>query len=330
MGIIIGITFIFLILCLGIAIQWFQLIKGNQKTCQSMKESEFEVLFNLGTVKNLSILPLIDFYATDVNLKTEPGVSYLIKADDTTILMDTGLNRKKEHPSPLLHNMKILGVTPDELDAIFISHLHLDHVGGMQAAKNKQFSLSQGLLPLSEIPVYAPVSISPSPWNPGPQTKITQNPEKLKEGIASIGVIPRYLFLMGHTLEHSLAINVENKGIVLIIGCGHQTIERILERARALFQEPIYAIIGGLHFPVKKGRIMLGPLNLQNIAGSDRMPWHGINAQDVHNAIKAIQQVNPQFVALSPHDSSDWSIDQFKIAFKEKYHEIIVGKRLVL
>ncbi|OQY13550.1 MAG: MBL fold metallo-hydrolase [Desulfobacteraceae bacterium 4572_19] len=280
--------------------------------------------------KKLTILPLVDFYTKDKNLKTEAGVSYLIKADDTTILMDVGFNQKKEHPSPLIHNIKNLDISIDEIDSIFISHLHLDHVGGMWEQKNKQFSLTQGVINLPEIPVYSPVQINPSHWNPGPKVEIVKKPKKLKQGIASTGSIPRCLFLMGDTLEQSLAINVENKGIVLIVGCGHQTIERIIERAQLLFNEPIYAIIGGLHFPVKSGRIMLGPVNLQNIVGTDKMPWHGINETDVQSAITAIQQINPQYVALSPHDSSDWSIDQFKTAFKEKYHEIMVGKKLEL
>jgi len=34
---------------------------------------------------------------------------------------------------------------------------------------------------------------------------------------------------------------------VLITGCGHSTIQRIVERAEMLFDEPIYGIVGGLH-----------------------------------------------------------------------------------
>lgn len=48
---------------------------------------------------------------------------------------------------------------------------------------------------------------------------------------------------MGYVLEQSLAVNVEGKGIVLIIGYGHQTIEKIIERAQELFDEPIYCTV---------------------------------------------------------------------------------------
>jgi len=318
------------IVILFLTIKLLQLNAGNKKVSQELEAANINKLPDIGSVKNLSILPLVDFYADDNRLKTEAGVSYLIKADDTTILMDVGFNKKKEHPSPLIQNANSLGVSLDNIDMIFISHLHLDHVGGMKEQKQKIFSLSQGPVKLPEVPVYSPVPISASDLNPGPKPEVITEPKVLKNGIASIGVIPRNLFLMGYTLENSLAINVENKGIVLIVGCGHQTIERIVDRAKHLFDLPIYGIIGGLHYPIKHGRIMIGPLNLQNIVGSHRPPWIGINEKDITHAVDAIKKVDPQFVSLSPHDSSDWSIDRFRNEFREKYHDLVVGKELVI
>jgi len=325
---------IYIVLFLIVAISLLFLIKliqlkaGNKKVSHEIETTNYNKINDIGSVKNLSILPLVDFYADDNQLKTEAGVSYLIKADDTTILMDVGFNKNKEHPSPLVHNINKLGASLDDVDMIFISHLHLDHVGGMKEQKQKMFSLSQGSVHLPEIPVYSPVSISPSHWNPGPNTEVLTEPKVLKKGVASIGVIPRNLFLMGYTLENSLAINVENKGIVLIVGCGHQTIERIIDRATYLFDLPIYGIIGGLHYPIKHGRIMIGPLNLQNIVGSHRPPWNGINEKDLTQAASAIKKVDPEFVSLSPHDSSDWSIDRFRNEFQEAYHDLVVGKEM--
>lgn len=58
---------------------------------------------------------------------------------------------------------------------------------------------------------------------------------------------------MGFTEEQSIAINVKNKGIVLIVGCGHHTIPKLIQKAEVLFNEPIYGIIGGLHYPVRGG-----------------------------------------------------------------------------
>jgi 7,8-dihydropterin-6-yl-methyl-4-(beta-D-ribofuranosyl)aminobenzene 5'-phosphate synthase len=305
-----------------------RLKSGNKRVSAELAAARQEKLKDIGTVQKLSILPLVDFYADDGRLKTEAGVSYLIKADDTTILMDVGFNKNKEHPSPLLHNMNMLGISPDGIDAFFISHPHLDHVGGMTEQRRNMFSLSQGSVKVPKVPVYAPENISASPWNPGPVTKVINGPEKLAPGVASIGVIPRNLYLLGYTREHSLAVNVEGKGIVVIIGCGHQTIERILERTGTLFDAPVYGIVGGLHYPVNGGRIMIGPVNLQSLVGNDRPPWKGINEGDVKSALNAVKAVNPAFVALSPHDSSDWSLEQFKKELGERYHDLRVGREM--
>lgn len=308
-----------------------EMLNGKKKAEEEYKKMSYGKMSNFGSVKKLTILPLVDFYADREDLKTEPGVSYLIKADDTTILMDLGFNKKKEHPSPLLQNMRKLGIESKDVDAIFISHSHLDHVGGMKEYKQKTFSLSKGRTELRKIPVYAPNDLSPSDLNPGPEVEVIKGPKILRKGIASTGVIPRFLFLQGYTEEHSLAINVEGKGMVQIVGCGHQTIERIIERSKMLFDEPIYGIVGGLHFPVNGGRIMLGPLNLQNIVGYDELPWRGnIGEEHVRNAIEAIKKEDPQLVSLSPHDSSDWSLDQFKRAFGDKYHELKAGKEITI
>lgn len=325
-----------IIIAIIISISFFLVAKVNQLRIEKKKDDgelqqlQFKKLSPFGSVERLSILPLVDFYPERKEFETEPGVSYLIRADKTTILLDLGYNEQKIHPSPLLKNMEKLGVKGKDIDAIFISHLHLDHLGGMNEQRKKIFSISQGPVELRKIPVYAPDNVSPSSWNPGPQTEIIKEPRVLNPGIASIGVHSRYLFIMGQTLEHSLAINVEGKGIVLIIGCGHQTIERIIERAQDLFDEPIYAIIGGLHFPINGGRIMKGPLNIQYIVASDNPPWKGLKEEDVKNSIKVVKRVNPMLVSLSPHDSSDWSIEQFKKAFGNKYVDLKVGKEILL
>lgn len=326
--------YIFLVIMILILIFIFlkinQLKQGKTKVDQELQNLHYNKLISFGSVKNLSVLPLVDFHSDKEGLNTEAGVSYLIKADEMTILMDVGFNKNETHPSPLLQNMQLLGINPGQLDMIFISHVHSDHVGGMKVQKEKTFSISQGYVDIPQIPVYSPGELRPSKYNPKPSVEVVKEPRVLAKGIASIGVIPRFLFLMGYTAEQSLAINVEGKGIVLIIGCGHQTIEGILERARELFNEPIYGVIGGLHLPVNGGRIKMGPLNVQHIVGSDNPPWKGLSEDDVKKAIEVLRKTNPKIISLSPHDSSDWSIHQFQKAFQDEYVELKVGKEIII
>ncbi len=330
MWILYVLSFIILLLALFLIIKLSQLNKGKMKVEQELAETKVSKMVDLGSVKSLSILPVIDYYAVNEQLKTEAGVSYYIEADQTKILMDVGLNQKREHPSPLLHNIKKLRINLSELDFIFFSHAHGDHVGGFKEQKEGSFSFSQGEVEIPAIPIYSPENIQSSKWNPGFQVKLINSPKKMKDGIASTGPIPRYLFLMGYTSEQSLAVNVEGKGIVLLVGCGHPTIEKIIERAKEIFDQPIYGIIGGLHYPVRGGRIMAGPINLQYLVASDQPPWKGLSEKDVENAIEFIKNENPQIVSLSPHDSSDWAIDLFKKAFGVKYRDLKVGDTIVI
>lgn len=308
----------------------FKLSITKKQVEREIADIHVEKILNPGTIKTLSILPLVDYYAENETFTTEAGVSYYLHADNKNILLDVGANGRKEHPSALLKNLKILGKKFDNLDFIYLSHLHLDHIGGMKDQKNATFSVSSGNVELPEIPVYSPEPVRPSELNPGPIPEIIKNPYKISEGIISIGIIPKALYLMGYTLENTIAFNLSGKGIVVVIGCGHQSIDKILERINKLFNEPVYAIIGGLHLPSGNGRIKIGPIDIQSIVGVDRPPWRGINKQDTEDAILAIKKANPSVIALSAHDSSDWTINRFKQTFGSKYYDIKVGRELVL
>ncbi|MCG2769224.1 MAG: MBL fold metallo-hydrolase, partial [Anaerolineae bacterium] len=221
-------------------------------------------------------------------------------------------------------NMEALGVSLAEIDAIVISHLHEDHVGGVRQMMQGTFALSGQPVDLKGKRAYVPVPIS----NPTARVRVVHEPRVITPGVASMGPIPRQMFFYGWTVEQSLAVNVEGKGIVLIIGCGHPTLPRIIERAEMLFEEPIYGVIGGLHYPVTASRVMKFGIPMQSISCTGKLPWKPINRRDVAANIAFLQRRNPQLVSLSPHDSCDWSIEAFRSAFGEAYRELRVGETI--
>jgi len=304
--------------------------KNYNELTKKLKSEDIKKFNNPGTIKSLSILPLIDFYSERKDLKTEAGVSYLIKADDTTILMDVGFNEKKEHPSPLIQNMKKLGVNLKEIEMIFVSHGHADHLGGMTESRNSEISLSQGKVDTGPIKVFSPEKLSPSKYNPELKVRVLSKPEVLKPGIASSGVLDRYLFIMGITREQSLIFNLKGKGLVIVIGCGHPTAEKIISRAKELFDKPVYGVIGGLHYPINGGRYNVGPLNVQYIVGAENPFTRGLSVENIYSAINVMKKENLKVVSISPHDSSDRSIEKFKKAFRSVYVDLRVGKKIVL
>ncbi|MBN2025151.1 MAG: MBL fold metallo-hydrolase [Actinobacteria bacterium] len=300
---------------------------GRQRADRIWHESKYPPLQGLGAVKKLTIMPLIDFYASErggEQLLGEPGVSYLVRADDTAILMDVGYNMRNEHPSPLLRNMKALGLDISELDMIFISHAHVDHLGGMAQQKRHSFALSARTSDLRGIPAYVPVSLS----HPTARTEVVREPRVIAKGVASTGTIPRQLFFLGWTPEHSLAVNVEGRGIVLVVGCGHQSLQHIVERAEMVFDQPVYGIIGGLHYPVTASRQNILGLPVQCFIGTGKCPWDRITKEEVEENISFLQSRNPRIVGLSPHDSCDWSLGAFRDAFAGAYREIRVGEEI--
>jgi 7,8-dihydropterin-6-yl-methyl-4-(beta-D-ribofuranosyl)aminobenzene 5'-phosphate synthase len=305
----------------------FQL--GSRCADCAWKTTYYPKFGDVGAVKHLSILPLIDWYTapnSGTSLAGEAGVSYCIRADDTTILFDVGLNARGEHPSPLLRNVHALGVSLEEVDHIFISHLHLDHVGGTAYQRAHTFGLSGERLNLEGVTASVPEPMT----HPTARVEVEEEPRVIAPGIITLGPIPRQLFFLGWTPEQSLAVNVEGKGIVLIVGCGHSTIQRIVARAEQLFDAPLYGVIGGLHYPVTASRLVKFGLPLQCILGTGKWPWNPINQQDVAAGIGYLQRRRPQLVALSPHDSCDWSLEAFRQAFGEAYQDVRVGETIEL
>ena len=62
-------------------------------------------------------------------LKSDWGFAALIDAPpDHRILFDTGCDGEI-----LLENMRLLGVDPNSIKDVFISHMHGDHTGGLDA-----------------------------------------------------------------------------------------------------------------------------------------------------------------------------------------------------
>ncbi len=303
----------------------FSFQQGKELVKEQWLQSTPEKIVNLGSTKTLSILPLVNWHTANDSLKGEAGVSYLIKTDNQTIMFDVGFNREGESPSPLQHNMKQLGVDLDDIDTLFLSHHHLDHSGGQGWVNNNTFSLGIEQVDLSDKKIFATTKLE------YPNAKVTAIPNAsvIGEGIASIGAISRQLF-MGRIEEQALAINVQGKGLVLIVGCGHQTLPKILQRTEQVFDEPIYGLVGDLHYPVPMGRLSLLGLNLQRIFASGDGPLEQIDQQAIDDDIDRLKQLNPGVIGLGGHDTSDDVIERFNHEFAQSYQHVRVGQWITI
>ncbi|MDV3104597.1 MBL fold metallo-hydrolase [Thermococcus waiotapuensis] len=193
------------------------------------------------------------------------GFSVLVEHNGRKVLVDTGTEGEV-----LLRNMEALGVSPEEIDALFVTHGHYDHTGGIRA-----FLEARG----SGIDVYAHpgifqrrVALKPElreigiPFTRGELESLGANfhlsPEPLEflPGFLSSGEIERrhwdravgYLMEDGEYIQDpvrdDMALIVDlGDGVAVITGCGHSGIINIAEHAVRLARKPIKALIGGFH-----------------------------------------------------------------------------------
>ncbi|MEL7032234.1 MAG: MBL fold metallo-hydrolase [Pseudomonadota bacterium] len=304
---------------IGIAIVDGQRAKDAKRLDEAWALATVDKVPEFGTTRGLEVLPLVNWHSDSDDLRTEPGVSYLIKTDQETILFDLGLNRFGETPSPLEHNMARLGVAHSDIDMIFISHLHRDHVGGVDWARAKSFSFGTEQAELSNPLVYAPTNMS----YPGLTVQKVTSPRALSTGTASTGPIPRRLFI-GQIDEQALVINLEGRGLVVIVGCGHQTVPKLLQRIEDAFDEPLYAIIGDLHYPVPEGRLFVAGIDAQRRLASGNGVFAPIDQSIVENEIELLSR-ELSILALGGHDTHDAVFDQFQDAMGERFERVEVG-----
>lgn len=256
----------------------------------------------LPPLDSLEITVLSEF-KTREGFLGEPGVSYLVRTPEGTLLFDVGFGPQNR---TLAHNAAKLGVRLEQVDAVAISHLHLDHMGGMMAARSKRLAVPAELGSAKGKPCYLPDAANAE----GFTAEIVANPRMLAAGLGTTGPLARSLFFLGLCEEQALVAHVRNRGLVVITGCGHPTIEVILEMVRRLSDEPLYAIAGGLHFPVTQSRFQRHGIQWQMFLGTGRPPWQRIDDEDLSRTVDRIKQAGPTKVLLSAHDTCDHALER--------------------
>jgi len=167
----------------------------------------------------MKITILYDNTVFQSGLKSDWGFSCLVETQNRTILFDTGTNG-----SLLLENMRKLGIDPLSIKDVFISHPHFDHIGGLSAFLNEN----------NNIQIYVPISLRGI--RNAKEIIYVDESRELHENIFSTGQLDN--------IEQSMAVKTD-KGLVLIVGCSHPEVGKILKAASQFGK--VYAIIGGLH-----------------------------------------------------------------------------------
>ena len=217
---------------------------------------------------------LYDAFGKTSELQKDWGFAAFIEYGGKRILVDTGNNA-----DIFAHNVKAKGIDLSRLDFAVVTHRHGDHTSGL----NYLLSVNQG------VKIYAPKENFGAFGAELPGTFLKSNdslppemryfdgkvPEKLRFGspwpqgnfervMKTTEIAPGFhlILLKGSwgvdldVMEISLAIDTP-EGIVLVVGCSHPTIEKIVEAAKAAINKPIHLVIGGIHLlPAKDDEIV--------------------------------------------------------------------------
>ncbi|MBN2516080.1 MAG: MBL fold metallo-hydrolase [Deltaproteobacteria bacterium] len=257
-------------------------------------------------------------WKTEEGFVGDAGVSYVFKTELGSMLYDVGFGPTRP---ALTRNAGKLGFNLDQVEALAISHLHCDHMGGIPAQRSREVTVPDELMSSELKPCFLPYRAEAK----GFRAELVERPQLLTAGVASTGPLARSLFMFGLTEEQALLARVKNKGLVVFTGCGHPTIEVILEMVRRLSNEPLYVVGGGFHFPVTEGRGNRAGIQFQTIIGTGKPSWQRITDEDLSRTITAINSASPERVCLSGHDTCDHALDRMKKELKAETEVLKAG-----
>jgi len=155
------------------------------------------------------------------------GFSAYIK--EYKLLFDTGSNGRV-----LLKNMRKLGVNVEEIEYIFITHSHWDHIGGLDS-----------IIELNpNVTLFLPSSLS---------KHLIKDLQSLVKKVVICSKKPMHLFdnlyttgVLGSEMPEQ-ALIVESERAKVITGCGHFGIENIVQVAKDILGKNIFCVEGGFH-----------------------------------------------------------------------------------
>jgi 7,8-dihydropterin-6-yl-methyl-4-(beta-D-ribofuranosyl)aminobenzene 5'-phosphate synthase len=214
------------------------------------------------------------------------GISFLVDVrlggSRRRILFDAATDA-----GPVLHNMKLLGIEPRDVDLIVLSHHHVDHTGGLagvlQAMEKRPvaivahpeiFKTSVMAMPYADAEHFPHLTLGLSGENRreeierlGGEWVLAREPMCLMAGVVTTGEIgeaEKVPFEAGpysglrHLEEGSLrpeymrdeiglVVNTR-QGLVLIAGCSHPGVVSMAKKAAQVGgSDRMHAVIGGFH-----------------------------------------------------------------------------------
>jgi len=235
-------------------------------------------------LKDLSLTIVYDNNPYNKELETRWGFSCFVEGPEKTIIFDVG-----GEGSVLLKNMEKLSIDPKTVDVVVLSHIHHDHIGG----------LSDFLKKNSNVTVYIPKSLPQSVKNKVKKANAklveVDKSTKICKGVYSTGELGSWI------KEESLIIKTR-KGLVVITGCAHPGVVKIVKKAKEILEDDVYLVLGGFH-----------------------LCW--MNAFKIKGIVHGIEEEEVKKVAPC-HCSGNLARKLFEEVYKDSFMSVGVGKKI--
>ena len=234
----------------------------------------------------LTITVVYDNVAHDPRLQTDWGFACLVEGLEHPLLFDTG-----GKGDVLLQNMRTLGLDPQAVRTVVLSHVHGDHTGGLAAFLTEN----------PDVTVYLPAS-----FPAGIKNTVRRAGATLVEvtGPLEIGVGAHTTGELGSPIrEQALALETP-RGLVVITGCAHPGIATLVREAKTELGGNVYLALGGFHLS-------------------------GANATQIAATIAELQELGVQRIAPS-HCTGDAARRAFAEAFGAEYLQSGLGQVIVI
>jgi 7,8-dihydropterin-6-yl-methyl-4-(beta-D-ribofuranosyl)aminobenzene 5'-phosphate synthase len=265
----------------------------------------------------------------------EHGLSFLVSvtsgARRRTMLFDTGST-----VGGLVHNLRVLGANPEEIEAVVLSHGHFDHTTGLNGLA-KRLQPPPPLLVHPDVWLRRRIAIpGREPWElpttskekvraAGFQVIEERQPSPLLDGdLLVTGEIDRTTeFEKGLPIQQAfrdgewqpdpfihddqaLVADVRGKGLVVITGCCHAGLINTVRHARKLTGvDRVFAVVGGFHLGTPVFEPAIPP------------------------TVEALAEFDPQVVA--PTHCTGWrATHALAAAFPDAFIPSSVGTRYIL
>jgi len=196
-------------------------------------------------VNDLTITVVYDNNPYKQGLETAWGFACLITGTEKTILFDTGGDG-----SILLNNMEKLATEPNSVELVVLSHIHGDHTGGLDSFLENNPGVTIYL------PKSFPERFKDNAQRYGSKIVEVEKPLKICENVYSTGQLGKLI------KEQSLIVRT-NKGLVVIAGCAHPGIVKIVNTTKNLLKDDIILPAPVVPAQVTQAQVVMGGFHLE-------------------------------------------------------------------